>query len=305
MNATWTALRDRTAHWSPTSRALVWAASAGFTFCMLNALMRLLALQVHPFQAQFLRYFFGLLVLLPFVWHHGTEAFRPTRVGGQFARGAFHTLGLCLWFTALPRIPLADTTAIGFTGPIFIMIGAWFFFREAMHWERWAATLIGFAGVLVVVWPQLSGTGGGYHLVMLASAPMFAASFLLTKALTRDDSPGVIVVWQSISVSLFSLPLALVHWQGLSGWQWLGFAVCGVLGSTGHYFLTRSFVAADISATQSAKFLELVWSALIGWTLFADVPSETTLLGGAIICTATLWVARRESARSGTGAAPT
>ncbi len=303
MTLAWTALRRRTEHWSPTSRALVWAGSAGFTFCMLNALMRLLALQVHPFQAQFLRYFFGLLVLLPFVWQHGATAYRPRRVGGQFARGAFHTLGLCLWFTALPRIPLADTTAIGFTGPIFIMIGAWFFFREAMHWERWAATLIGFLGVLVVVGPQLSGSGGGYHLVMLASAPMFAASFLLTKALTREDSPGVIVVWQAISVSLFSLPLALWHWQSVSGWQWLGFALCGVLGSAGHYFLTRSFVVADISATQSAKFLELVWSALIGWMLFADVPSETTLLGGVIICAATLWVARRESARSTAAAA--
>jgi drug/metabolite transporter (DMT)-like permease len=133
--------------------------------------------------------------------------------------------------------------------------------------------------------------------VMLASAPMFAASFLLTKALTRHDSPGVIIAWQAISVTLFSLPLALWHWQAVSGWQWLGFALCGVLGSTGHYFLTRSFVVADISATQSAKFLELVWSALIGWMLFADVPSRTTLLGGVIICAATLWVARRESAR--------
>lgn len=304
MTAAWAALRQRTSHWSPTSRALAWAASAGFTFCVLNALMRLLALQVHPMQAQFLRYLFGLLVLLPFVWHHGASAYRPTRVGGQFARGAFHTLGLCLWFTALPKISLADTTAIGFTGPIFIMIGAWLFFREAMHWERWAATLIGFAGVLIVVGPQLSGSGGGYHLVMLASAPVFAASFLLTKSLTRADSPGVIVFWQAISVTLFSLPLALAHWQGVSGWQWLGFALCGVLGSAGHYCLTRSFVVADISATQSAKFLELVWSALIGWMLFADVPSGTTLLGGAVICTATLWVARRESARSAAAAAP-
>jgi hypothetical protein len=72
------------------------AASAGFAFCVLNALMRLLSLQVHPFQAPFLRCFFGLLVLLPFVWRHGTAAYRPTRVGGPVARGAFHTIGLSL-----------------------------------------------------------------------------------------------------------------------------------------------------------------------------------------------------------------
>ena len=60
-----------------------------------------------------------------------------------------HTLGLMLWFTALPHIPLADTTAIGFTGPLFIMIGAFWFLREPMHWERWLATGVGFMGVLI------------------------------------------------------------------------------------------------------------------------------------------------------------
>ena len=71
--------------------------------------------------------------------------------------------------------------------------------------------------------------------------------------------------------------------------------VGGVLGSAGHYCLTRSFAAADISATQSAKFLDLVWSALMGWLLFADLPSQSTLAGGLVICAATIWVARRES----------
>ncbi len=54
-------------------------------------------------------------------------------------------------------------------------------------------------------------------------------------------------------------------------------------------------MAADISATQSAKFLDLVWSALMGWLLFTDIPSHSTLIGGTVICAATIWVARRES----------
>jgi drug/metabolite transporter (DMT)-like permease len=89
------------------------------------------------------------------------------------------------------------------------MIGAWFFFREAMHWERWAATLIGFIVMLVVVGTQLSGAGGRLPHGDARLGAEFAASLLLTNSLTRADSPGVIVVWQSISVSLFSLPLAL------------------------------------------------------------------------------------------------
>jgi drug/metabolite transporter (DMT)-like permease len=71
--------------------------------------------------------------------------------------------------------------------------------------------------------------------------------------------------------------------------------LCGALGSLSHYCLTRSFRVADISATQSTKFLELLWAALFGWWVFGDVPSRATLIGGVVICGATLWIARRES----------
>jgi len=294
--------RDKLAHFKrtlraldPTVKGLLWSSAAGFAFCGLNAAMRALTLQLDPFQAQFLRYLFGLLVLLPLLWRHGLAAYRPKNIGGQFARGALHTVGLCLWFVALPKIPLADMTAIGFTGPIFIMLGAWFFFKEPMRWERWLAAAIGLIGVLIVVGPKLSGTGGFYNLVMLASAPMFAASFLMTKALTRYETTGVILVWQALTVSVLSLPLALLNWQSPSWGQWLGFLACGFLGSLGHFCLTRSYHVADISATQSVKFLDLVWASLLGWLVFANIPSQSTLIGGAVICASTLWIARRES----------
>jgi len=279
----------------PTLRGLLWSMAAGLLFVVLNTLMRSLTQQLAPFQVQFLRYLLGLGVMLPLVLRSGIASYLPQNMGGQFVRGAVHTAGLVLWFLAVPHIPLADTTAIGFTGPIFIMLGAVLFFKEPMRWERWVAALVGLAGVLLVVAPRLSGSGGGYALLMLASAPVFAASFLITKALTRYERATVIVVWQSITVAALSLPLALLHWQSPSAWQWLAFVFCGMLGSGAHYCLTRSFGVADISATQSVKFLDLVWAAALGWVVFGDTLSRWTLLGGAVICTSTLWIARRES----------
>ncbi len=291
-------LLARAEQWPPTVRGLLWSAASGLLFCLLNATMRGLAQQLPPMQAQFLRYLFGLLVMLPLVLRAPPGAFRPNSLRGQFTRGAVHTVGLVLWFLALPHLALADTTAIGFTTPIFIMLGAWLVLREPMHADRWIATAVGFGGVLLVLLPSLSGSGGGWHLLMLGSAPVFAASYLITKALTRTETAGVIVVWQAVSVALFSVPMALWVWQWPTPWQWAGFALCGVLGSGGHYCLTRSFRAADISSTQSVKFLDLVWSALLGFALFGDVPTTNTLLGGVVISAATLWVARREHRRA-------
>ena len=279
----------------PNVRALLWSATAGLLFVVLNSIMRAVALTLDPFQTQFLRYLMGLAVMLPLMARSGLAAYRPKNIGGQFARGGVHTLGLCLWFIALPHITIADVTAIGFTGPIFIMLGAVLLFKEPMRWERWLAAAIGFGGVLIVVAPKLSGGGGLYNLVMLASAPVFAASFLITKALTRYERPEVIVAWQSITVTLLSLPLALWHWQSPSAMQWMLCLLCGLLGSTAHYCLTRSYATADISATQSVKFLDLVWASLIGWMWFGDVPSRSTLIGGVVIAASTLWIARREA----------
>lgn len=285
----------RASRMDPVLQGLLWSGIAGVTFAVLNALMRGLALQLDPFQTQFLRYLFGLLVMVPLVMRAGLAAYRPRNIGGQFTRGAVHTFGLALWFMAIPHITLAETTAIGFTGPIFIMIGAALVFGEKMRWERWVAAMIGLGGVLIVVAPNLTGAGGGYSLLMLSTAPVFAASFLITKALTRYERPEVIVLWQSITVTAISLPLALIAWRSPTAAQWFAFVVCGILGSAGHYFLTRAFSVADISATQSVKFLDLVWASLLGWLMFADRPSQSTLIGGVVICASTIWIARREA----------
>jgi drug/metabolite transporter (DMT)-like permease len=296
-------LRERSRHWSPAARGLLWAVAAGLLFTLLNGVMRVLAQRVDPFQTQFLRYACALLVLLPLLWAQGAASYWPRQLSSHFTRGALHTVGLSLWFFALPHMPLADMTAIGFTSPLFVMLGAYLFLREPMHWERWAATVIGFGGVLLVVGPKLwTGNGGTglYHLAMLGSAPLFAASFLLTKTLTRVESTGTILIWQAVTISLFSLPMALLQWQSPSPIEWAGFLLCGVIGNASHYCLTRSLAAADVSATQSAKFLDLVWSGIMGWLLFSEMPGLNAIAGGCVISAATLWVARRESRRAHT-----
>jgi drug/metabolite transporter (DMT)-like permease len=267
------------------------------TLCSLNVLLRILSTELPVFQVQFLRYFCGLLVLVPWIIRDGIAAYRPNGLRGQLWRGVVHASGLYLWFSAMPHIAFADLVAIGFTGPIFVMIGDVIFLREKMFWQRWAAALLGFTGVLFVVGPQMTGGGGHYPLIMLASAPLFAASFLITKVLTKRDSPTVIVVWQSLTVSLFTLPLALWVWEEPTLRQWGLVLVCGAMGSLGHWFLTHAFRLADISTAQPVKFLDLIWGVALGYLVFAETPSSSTLIGAAVIFVSTSWIARVEARR--------
>jgi drug/metabolite transporter (DMT)-like permease len=282
---------------NPPARALVWAIASGLVFAVLNTLLRVMTLQLDPFQAQFLRYAAGLAVMLPLVARSGLARWRPNDLGGQFWRGAVHAAGLTLWFMALPHLPIADTTAIGFTTPIFIMIGAALVLREPVVPARWIAALTGFFGVMIVVYPKLALDGGVWSVVMLASSPLFAASFLITKALTRRDSSEVIVLWQSLTVALFTLPLALIHWQWPTPMQWGMVVLSGLLGSFGHWCLNNAYRLADISATQGVRFLDLVWAAILGIAVFGDTPSVSTLVGGLVILAATIAIARREASR--------
>jgi drug/metabolite transporter (DMT)-like permease len=279
-------------------RAMLWMAASGFLFTVLNVIMKYLSHQLDPWLVAFLRYFFGFVVFLPIVGRLGLLAMRSAAPGRQALRGLFHMIGLTLWFYALPLVSMSEMTAIGFTGPIWICLGAALLLGERISLARWGGVLAGFAGVLIVVHPW---SGGGFDsiglgtVLLLIAAPAFAGSFLLAKVLTRYDRTDVIVLWQHGTVALFSLPLAVVYWTMPDAIQWGWLVICGFLGAGGHYCVTRAYRAADVSVVQSVRFLDLVWASLGGVLVFAQWPDVWTVAGGTMIFAATLWLARREA----------
>lgn len=288
-----------------TLRALAWMTACGVLFGILNMVQKLLTHQLHPPQVVCLRYFVGSLLLLPFVIVGGWERYRPHRPSLHAWRGVFHVGGSLIWFSVIPFVSLAEASAIGFTGPIFMMLGASLFLGERMYGARWAAVLVAFGGVLVVLWPGLihADIASVSTIWMLVSSPLFAASFLLSKVLTRYDRPEAIVFWLGVVICAFSLPFAIlaldwplrIAWEWPTAMQWVLLGSCGIVGSTAHYCMTRAYRIADVSAVQSVRFLDLVWASVFGFLMFAHLPTVWALAGGSIICAATLWIARYEA----------
>ena len=121
-------LRHRAGRLDPTVKGLLWASFAGFQFVVLNTLVRALTLDMHPMQAQFLRYVFAVLVMVPFVLHAGVAAYMPKRIGGQFAFDRRdvdldrhqHLLQLIVQFTRdAPALAVLDAMVFGHQGAQF------------------------------------------------------------------------------------------------------------------------------------------------------------------------------------------
>ena len=283
---------------SPTIRGMLWMVATGILFTLLNATMKKLSQGLDSWLVGFLRYLLGTIVILAPALRHGVRELWPKAPKLQLLRGSFHAGGMLLWFAALPTVSIAEFTSIGFSVPIFICLGAVLFLNERMTGARWAAVLVGFTGVLLVVHPFDAGGYAGVSpgmLMMLGSGPAFAASFLVAKVLTRHERSDIMVLWQHLLVTLLLLPFAIANWAMPSPGEWALLLLCGCFGAGGHYCMTRSFRVADISAVQSMKFLELLCAAVLGLAMFGTTPGGWTLVGGVVILASTLWLARRES----------
>ncbi|MEM7378035.1 MAG: DMT family transporter, partial [Pseudomonadota bacterium] len=163
---------------SDQSRGLAWIALGGLLFVAFMVLVRLVSLSLHPIQAAFIRYAFGLLLILPLVWRQGARLFESRRVLGHAVRGVAHGAGVLLWFFAISRLPLADITALSFTSPLYVLLGAWLFLGERLTGVRIASVMIGLVGVMLILRPGWVPIGAA-SVAMLLAAPLFAVSKLL------------------------------------------------------------------------------------------------------------------------------
>lgn len=281
----------------PNLRGILWVALSGVLFSLLNVFTLIPAQNLNSYVMAFLRYFFGSLFLIPVVLQLGLyRSLHTRRVGLHVFRGAIHTSGMMLWFVGLPLTTLASITALGFTGPIFITIGAALFLGEVVRLRRWAAVLVGFAGAMIIVRPGVGDLGIG-ALCVLASTPIFSASNLISKALARTDSAHTIVIWQNIVIVICAAPVAFWFWQTPSWTDVLWFLAAGLCGTLGHLSQQNGYQLADITLLQPIGFLSLLWNALLGFFLFSQQPDIWTFVGAAVIFASAMYISHREAVR--------
>jgi drug/metabolite transporter (DMT)-like permease len=290
-------LIDRWLALPPNLRGILWVALSGVLFAFLNVFTLIPAQHLNPYVMAFLRYCAGTLILVPFILHIGLyRSVHSRRKGLHVSRGLIHACGMFLWFAGLPLTGLAEITALGFTGPIFVTIGAALFLGEDVRLRRWAAVLVGFGGAMIIIRPGVAEISLG-AIYILVSTPLFSASNLMAKALARTDSAETIVVWQHIVIVLCAAPVAMWFWQTPSWTDLLWFLAAGLCGTGGHICQQRGYQIADITLLQPIGFLSLIWNTLFGYFLFFQQPDVWTFVGAAVIFASAMYISHREALR--------
>ncbi len=278
-------------------RGALWMVAAAACFSVMITLVRYLAARQHVFEIVFFRNFFGLLVMLPWLLRHGGSVLRSRRPGLHLLRAGFGLSAMSLWFWVLSTLPLAEATALSFTAPIFATLLAVPFLGEPLSRRRLLAVFGAFLGALVILRPGARVLDPAAPVALL-TALIWGASTVLVKLLGRTEAPAVIVTWMVLLLTPLSGMLALPVWRTPEAPELLFFLLLGLVGSSGHYCMSRALNAADAGRVLPFDYMRLPFVALLGWLVFGQSLDLWTGLGAALIAASGIWGAR---ARGGGG----
>lgn len=222
---------------------------------------------------------------------------KTERRGLQFARPAFLAGSITSLFIGLTYLPIAETTAIGFTAPLFITALSVPLLKEKVGFHRWAAVLIGLAGVLIIVRPG----GGLWHwasIMPLIGAVFFAAFQLITRVLASSERTHVTLFHTGVGGLFWTSLMAPFFWTEPTAVHWVVFIGTGAMGALAHLCMISAFNRAEASLLAPHNYTKIIWVAVLGYVFFGDVPSLNMWVGTAVIVSAGVYVLYRERRRA-------
>ena len=208
---------------------------------------------------------------------------RTARLPLHLARGLVLIVSSLCFFSALRFLPLAEATALNYTSPILVTLMAGWLLHEPLTRPRWAFIIAGFLGMLLIVRPG-SEMLAPAALFALGAAAFYAIFQILTRKLAGENLMVLLMYPSLVGTALLSLALPFVHSGGWYPTSDLGaFVGLGIAGTVGHLLFIQAFQRASASAIAPFTYMQLVWSTLAGWLLFATFPDGWTLTGIVVI----------------------
>lgn len=217
--------------------------------------------------------------------------------GWVAARALLDAVATMLYLVALFQMPIANATAINLASPLFLTVLAAIFLREAVGAHRWIATLVGFAGVLLVIQPRADGFNAAALVCLLATA-IHSARDLLTRRIAAH-LPGIIVTLATtVAVTLLALLVSFFEgWQAMSWSQVAWLVLAAAFLATGHYAVIAAMRHGELSLVAPFRYTALLWALVLGYLVWGNLPGPMARVGIVLMIGAGLYVLHRERVR--------
>lgn len=269
-----------------------------FFACLDTSAKRLALAGVDPLLTTFMRYAVSValvsLVLNP-VTRPGLA--RTRRLPLQILRSLLLFGSTAFNFLALRHLQLAETLAIQFSAPLAVALLAGPLLGEWSSRRRLVAIGIGFLGVLTIVRPG-SAAMQPAMLLSLGNMLCYALYIITTKKLAATDSSATTMFYSGLAGLALMTPLLPWIWTSPdSVLVWTLLIGVGLFGTLGHWLFVLAHARAPANVLAPLIYTQLLWSVLLGWLVFGDVPSAWTLLGAAIVVASGLSLMTRRASR--------
>ena len=269
-------------------------------FAACNAVAKYLVLRLPVGEMLFARSAFALLLLAPLLRRADFAALRRTPDPGlHLLRCLCSAIEVACYYWAITLLPLAETGTIYLAGPIYVTALAAIFLHESVGWRRWAAVLVGFAGVLVALHPAGGPTVSAHALVALGGSLLYAISQVTTRQL-RQTPTRVLVATQMAALLVLSTFTAAPI-LGRTGWamptalEAVMMATIGVLAMLAYACANNALQRAPASVVAPFQYASILAAIALGYLVFAEIPTVATLAGAGLIVAAGGFILMREN----------
>ena len=286
-------IRDSWLSFPGNFRGILWLTAGVLILSCVSVLVKLLGSSFHTIEIVFFRYLVGFIILIPIFLRMGWKNLRTERLPLHLLRMSLAFVGQVLVFLSVIYLPLADATAFMFTKPIFTAVAAVLILHETITKRRWYLTALGFGGVLIMLRP---GAGGVDIIALLAvgAAAIWGVANVLIRMLSRTEPTTRILFYYHVGGVTVFLGPAIWFWQTPTNLELLILIGIGIGTTVCMFCYFRAFAVGEANAVAPAEYTGLVYAAILGYFIFAELPSTWVASGALVIIGSTYLIAREE-----------
>jgi drug/metabolite transporter (DMT)-like permease len=288
-----------TSHWAAmdrTRRAIVLVSLGSLTQVVMATLVKYLGTRIPALEIFFFRSLIGFFFVYSVFWRNPLEPFRTQRPGMHFVRGAVGALGNACFFWTLTHMLLADAMALQFSRPLFMIPLAIFFLGEVVGMQRIGVAVAGFAGILLYARPFTAGFEPG---VFVGAFGAFVGGLVVIciKRLQTTEPTRVIMFYYAFWNTLLAAIPAAIWWVTPNAYEFMVLIAVGFLGMAGQGMITHGLSQGDATVLIPLDYSRILYSAIVGYLLFAEIPSAWSFAGMALIIACSLYLVLTEKKR--------